>query len=128
MNDTEKKNLRLVQKHLRRMGFKRCYKSETGSQYYRLTLAQPFRAKKGHVSLLESIAVDRLDVRVSSHSVPWSLARQDGDFSWHDNDLSLNSVESRVQCLKWLAWVRDCVRAGALDELDSLSSLFSKRV
>jgi len=128
MNDTEKKNLRLVQKHLRKMGFKRRFKTNSGSQYYRLTLAKPFRAKKGHVSLLESVPVDRFDVRVSSHSVPWSLARQDGNFSWHDNDLSLNSVASRVQCLRWLAWVRDCVRAGALDELYFLSSLFSKRV
>lgn len=82
---------KLVQSHLRNMGFKRQHTSDSGSNYYH------------HPE-------SRITVRVADHQVPdtqeRSHSRARGGFTWADNQHSLDSLESQNNALRWLARLR----------------------
>lgn len=77
-------------KYLRRLGFEREHKSKSGSTYY--------QHPRG------------MRVRVADHAVPHNpereYNRENGGFSWHDNEDSLNSFHSKMHVARWLVGVK----------------------
>jgi len=91
--DPTEQTRRWLQDWLRRLGFRREYRSQSGSAYYR------------H-------AAQDVVVRVADHDVPLTAEREDAGFTWARHGWSLDPSRSRMDLARYLVEIRQELQAG----------------